>query len=64
MATIGQGTEARLLETGRGDAVALEALKVLFDAIGPVSLGGLRESARVIGPVQGGRPTASGQLLQ
>jgi hypothetical protein len=53
MATIGHRAEGWLLETGRGDAVALEALKVLLDAIRPVTLGGLREPARVIGPVRG-----------
>jgi hypothetical protein len=36
--TMGQDVEVRLLETVRkGDAVAIEALKVLFDAIKPVA---------------------------
>lgn len=35
---IGQDVEGRLLDTvRRGDAVAIEALKVLFDAIKPVT---------------------------
>jgi hypothetical protein len=36
--TIGQDMEGRILGTvRRGDAVAMEALKVLFDAIKPVT---------------------------
>jgi hypothetical protein len=38
MVTIGHEVEGRLLDTvRRGDALAIEALKVLFDAIKPVT---------------------------
>ncbi len=38
IATIGQDVEGRILATvHRGDTVAIEALKVMFDAIKPVT---------------------------